>query len=311
VRTRASEFQTFQGSRSIRISRSEIAPRARMPGAFSPPSLSLGALAFRDIYLLATSRAFERASAWFAQAQRWSPEPKDKPFLAGALADAAYAYWRAGKPKQAVTAAIDAWEVADSLPAGKEDLRAFATKKRVGHVIAWLHGVIIADRGSQVHEPVAGMCSDPAIAEGIRELEATESAGVWVFFMRMERKCYAGYKAARLGDAPIKASTSILIRPLIVEENITRGLLTGDVADLPKKCVELMTAARDAALAYPKLPNKFALGHEPEMFFRGDLFVGAPLFLAGLVSAAAIGTPIARPSLFSRSGAVLVRHRHH
>jgi hypothetical protein len=59
--------------------------------------------------------------------------------------------------------------------------------------------------------------------------------------------CYAGDKAARFGNARVEASTSILMRPLIVLETITRGLLTGDVADLPKKCVEFTVASRDAA----------------------------------------------------------------
>jgi hypothetical protein len=108
----------------------------------------------------------------------------------------------------------------------------------------------------------------------------------------MELQCDAGDKAATLGAPRVEASKSILVHPLIVEETITHSLLTSDVADLPKKCVELTLAFQDAARAYPNLPNKFVLGHQPEMFPREDGLIGTSLFLAGIISAAAIGTPI-------------------
>lgn len=265
---------------------------SRWPAPTSPADQS-AAFAARSAGVAAAKMGkWEAASAWFAQVQRWLPEPKDKPFLARALADAAYAHWKAGNPKVAVIAAIDAWEVADSLPAGKKDLRIFATQKGVGHVVAWLHGSITEIGVGNIHEPTAGMCSNPAISEQIRELEPTESAGVWIFLMRMERKCGAAGKAAKVGIARVKTSRSIIIRPLVVLEMITQGLLSGEVTDLPQKCVEFTTASWDAARANPNLPNKILLGKQPEKFHREDELIGASLFLAGITSAAAIGTPI-------------------
>jgi hypothetical protein len=44
---------------------------------------------------------------------------------------------------------------------------------------------------------------------------------------------------------------------------------------------------------YPNLPYTFVPGQEPEMFRREDRLIGASLFLAGIISSATIGTPIA------------------
>jgi hypothetical protein len=121
---------------------------------------------------------WEASSAWFLEVQQFFPEPKDEAFLAGALADAAYAHWKAGDSKQAVIVAIEAWRIADSLPALDDDFEVFAVRKTVGHVIAWLHGAITDTGVDNLHEPTAGMCSNPGISEKIRELQPTESAGV-------------------------------------------------------------------------------------------------------------------------------------
>jgi tetratricopeptide (TPR) repeat protein len=235
---------------------------------------------------------WDAAAAWFEQVQKWLPEPKDRPFAAGALADAAYAFWKAGKPKEAVAAIIEAWTVADSLHIEEEDLRAFATQKRVAHLIAWFHAVISGARETQLLEPIAGMCSNPDVSEKIRELAPAESAAVWIFLMRMERKCDAGDKAASLGKPIVEASKSILTRPIIDLEIITRAILSGDVADLPKKCIGFTVASRETALAYPKAANSFVQGVEPEMFNRKDRLIGAPLFLVGVASAASVGVPL-------------------
>src|SRR5262249_31546797 len=59
--------------------------------------------------------------------------------------------------------------------------------------------------------------------------------------------------------------------------------------DLPKKCIDFATALRDTALAYPNLPNSLVQRLESEMFRPEN----RPLLLAGVASAAALGTPIA------------------
>src|SRR6266436_2487016 len=63
-------------------------------------------------------------------------------FRAGAYADAGFAWWKAGRRDKAVNSLIEAWRLADTLPRGKGDLRAFHTRKIVGHVIAWLHQAV-------------------------------------------------------------------------------------------------------------------------------------------------------------------------
>ena len=212
-------------------------------------------------------------------------------FRAGAYADAGFAWWKTGNFEKAVASLIEAWRLADTLALGKEDLRAFHTRKVVGHVIAWLHQVVGGD-GGDLTEPNAGICSTAELPEKIRELPETEPEAVWLFLMRLERELNAGTRASELAGKQVEATTSPIIRSMASVELIAQSLRSGHVSNLPKQLIESALAMQAAAgeVRDRDLPAIMKLA--PGGFARSDGLIGTSAFLAGMISAVSHGRSV-------------------
>jgi tetratricopeptide (TPR) repeat protein len=231
----------------------------------------------------ARQEKWKEAAEWFSEVlDRLSDD--EIAFRAGAYADAGFAWWKAGCPDKAVTNLIEAWRLADALPLGKEDLRAFHARKVIGHVIAWLHQAF-GGAGGDLAEPHPGMCSSAELPEQIRELPETASEAVWLFLMRLERELSVGTRAAELGREQVHATTSLMIRSMASVELIAQSLTSGCVSNLPKALIHCAAAMQAAAseVRDHNLPEIMKLA--PGAFARNDALIGTSAFLAGMVSA--------------------------
>ncbi len=225
---------------------------------------------------------WEAAAKWFLEIPNRLDE-NETAFIASAYADAGFAWWKAGHADKAVDALIEAWRRADSLPLGKEDLRAFHTRKIISHVIGWLHEKVDGS-GNDFTEPQPGMCSTAELPERIRELPESEPEAVWLLLVRVERALNAGTRAAELVGEGVKATTSAPIRAMYSLEKIARSLDNGQVYNLPAQVIEAVEMMQKAARLVPS--DNFAINQFPLGGFGGnDGLIGAPLFLAALLSA--------------------------
>ena len=272
------------------------------------PSFDHGAaFAARGAGVSAARQGKWQASAeWFSEILNRLPDDETA-FMAGAYADAGFAWWKAGKPDKAVNSLIEAWRLADTLPLGKEDLRAFHTRKIIGHVIAWLHQVVGKD-SSDFTEPQPGMCSSAEQPEKIRELPETESEAVWLFLMRLERELSVGTRAAKLGGKRVHATTSLVIRSMASIELIAQSLTSGCVSNLPKDLIHCAAAMQAAAseVRDHNLPTIMKLA--PGAFARSDALIGTSAFLAGMVSAVSHGKSVGETIQAWRSSLASVSH---
>ena len=228
------------------------------------------------------------AAAWFRSIIEYLPYQEHTALMAGAYADAGYCLWRAGAKVDTIAALIEAWKYADLLPPGREDFRAFVTRKTIGHVIAWLHGEV-SGGGVNLHEPIAGTCSSAEMPEKMRELPETESASVWFFLTRLESELNAGCRARELGGPALLVSKDLSIRSLLAVEAIAQDLVTGNVVALP---AQLISMARAIHASAARAPEHLAIGATrvvPENFEKEDALRGASVFLAGIISAQAHG----------------------
>ena len=212
-------------------------------------------------------------------------------FRAGAYADAGFAWWQAGSPDKAVGSLIEAWRLADTLPLGKEDLRAFHTRKIIGHVIAWLHQTVGGVRGD-LGEPQAGTCSSAELPEKIRELPETEPEAVWLFLMRLERELTGGTRAVELGRKQVATTENVIVRSMASVEAIGQSLATGQMSNLPKQLIESAAAMQAAASEVPD--HNFNIRKlAPGGFARTDGLIGTSAFLAAMISEFAHGNSVA------------------
>jgi tetratricopeptide (TPR) repeat protein len=248
------------------------------------------AFAARNAGLCAARQArWEPAAAWFMEIVWRIPSSNEAAFIAGAYADAAYCLWKAGRMGDALLQLIEAWKVAEELPSGPENLRAFITRKRVGHVIAWLHGKTTYRGICNLAEPQAGFCTSPELAEKMRELPETESGNVWFFLMRLERELDAGNRAAELAKATLKEVARPATQAMLAMEAIAQNMVSGDVMNLPAKILALKRAVHTAAQFESLLPDNIGTQGSPEIFVKGDTLCGAPALLAGLIAAESKG----------------------
>jgi len=249
---------------------------------------------------------WQGAAEWFSEIVNRLPDDEIW-FRAGAYADAGFAWWKARSPDKGVGRLIEAWRLADTLPLGKEDLRAFHTRKIVGHVIAWLHQAV-GGEGGDLTEPQAGMCSSVELPEKIRELPQTEPEAVWLFLIRLERELNAGTRAAELGGPQVQATTSRIIRSMASVELIAQSLTSGCVSNLPKQLIESAAAMQTAAgeVRDRNLPAIMKLA--PGSFARSDALIGTSAFLAAMISAVSHGRSVAETIQAWRSSLDGVSH---
>lgn len=265
------------------------------------------AFAARSAGVSAARQGKWQASAeWFSEILNRLPDDETA-FMAGACADAGFAWWKAGKSDKAVSSLIEAWRLADTLPLGKEDLRAFHARKIIGHVIAWLHQVVGRD-SSDFTEPQAGMCSSAELPEKIRELPETESEAVWLFLMRLERELNAGTRAAELGGKQVHAATSLMIRSMASVERLAQNLVNGRVSDFPRQLIETAATMQKAASEVRDRELPAILQLEAGGFARNDSLIGASAFLGAIISAVSHGNSIQETIQSWRASLSSVQH---
>lgn len=238
----------------------------------------------------ARQERWEAAAEWFIQIVERLPTKNETAFMAGAYADAGFCLWKAGKPREMMSALIEAWRLAETLPLGREDLRAFTTRKTIGHVIAWLHGTATDFGVGELNEPIAGTCSSAETPEAMRELPETENAAIWLFLMRIERELEVGNLAATLGRDALAATRNPALRSLASVEKITQMVIAGDVRDLPSEIIAMTQAVHLSASLAPVHLAAPVIRVSPKDFEKTDSNRGASIFLAALVAAQARGS---------------------
>jgi tetratricopeptide (TPR) repeat protein len=226
---------------------------------------------------------WEDAAKWFSEIPNRLAQ-NETAFIAGAYADAGFAWWKSGHSDKAIDALIEAWRRADTLPLGKENLRAFHTRKVIAHVIAWLHQVV-GGAGGDLIEPQPGMCSTAELPEKIRDLPESQPEAVWLFLIRLERELDAGTRAAELGGKKVQSTTNSSVRTMASVELVAQSLVSGNVSDLPEQLIQVIAAIQKSAhdFAVTGLPTVTKL---PAGGFGGnDALIGTPAFLAAMISA--------------------------
>jgi tetratricopeptide (TPR) repeat protein len=233
---------------------------------------------------------WSEAANWFKLCIHRLPEKRQDAFIAGCLADAGYCLWLSEAKKDAVGSLIDAWQLADTLPVGKEDLLAFKTRKTIGHVIAWIHGTATDFGTGDLQEPVAGTCSTLELPEWLRELPETESENVWLFLKRIERELGAGTRAAELGDAIIAGTKSLVTGSIAALDGVASLLASGDVSGLPGAIIEMARKLGDARSKVPGYSVTDRNYPDPEILDESSLLCGKTVFVAGLIAGRGVGS---------------------
>lgn len=235
----------------------------------------------------ARSNRWVEAANWFKEIIVRVPTKSEVAMIAGANGDAGYCFWKAGLKADAVAALIDAWELASTLPSGRENLRAFIRRKCIGHVIAWLYGQV-RDEAFKMDEPIAGVCSSAEMPEKMRDLPETDNANVWLLLIEIERKLGTGNRAAQLGERALADTGNPITKSISLMQVVAENLQSGELNALPQDLIQWATAMNQAiALSPAEWPSQTNV--EPMVFQRNDGAGGACAFIAALVSAHAHG----------------------
>jgi tetratricopeptide (TPR) repeat protein len=228
-------------------------------------------------------KRWREAANWFKEIVVRVPTKSEVAMIAGANGDAGYCFWKGGMKADAVAALIDAWELASTLPSGRENLRAFIRRKCIGHVIAWLYGQV-RDEGLKMDEPIAGACSSGEMPEKMSELPETDNANVWLLLIEIERKLGTGNRAAQLGGRDLAETGNPITKSISLMQVVAENLQTGKLDTLPQDLIRWATALNQAIAFSPaEWPSQTKV--EPMVFQRNDAAGGACAFIAGLVSA--------------------------
>lgn len=229
---------------------------------------------------------WENSAKWFLSIIKKLPVGEDGYFEAGAYGEAGFAWFQAGNLKQSVSTLIEAWRIADTLALGKEDLRAFKIRKTVGHIITWVHGHVVEMDTSLITEPMPGMCTSAELPPSLRELPENDSAAIWVFLARMERKLELPHMAVELGNRTMGLVTNVQVKPIVLSELMIEKVILGEVDQLPGEliafCGALKQSANSIQLPAPVFVQSVA-DIDPELFQRNDALAGCAPFLAALV----------------------------
>ncbi len=110
-----------------------------------------------------------------------------KVYIAGFLADAGFALWKAGEFANVVPIFKEVLEYLERLPDPEENLDSFTVIKSVEHTLLWIMKMT-TDRpiDIDVAEPPPGLCSNPERREHIRELPLTPIALSWAHLAEIE-----------------------------------------------------------------------------------------------------------------------------
>lgn len=276
----------------------------RWPQPRAPFDSSAGFAARSAGVAAARQGRWEAAADWFLEIPKRLPsevkthghplptpgEPDDTWFIAAAYADAGFAWWKAGRPREAVGALIESWRQADTLPLGKENMLAFHTRKIIAHVIAWLFRIVEGIGIGDLFEPLAGMCSSAEVPEKMRELPEDERGAAWILLMRLERRFDTGQRAAQLGREITQAAEKPELRSMAAHEAVAQALSSGDVGELPLLIIAEAKAMCEAAKLKPDAPQAaFVVAMEPEVFQSNNPDLGCSVFIAALAAATVHG----------------------
>jgi hypothetical protein len=194
----------------------------------------LRAFAYRDA-MEAAGRlgAWETAADMAAQGKVLMRDVGSASFAVGIHADQAFALWKSGDRPNSVSEFAAVLEELTTLPDPREDLRAFALHKFVGHQILWLlkESAPTEYSGEGLSEPVPGMASSPVLQEEIRTLPLNPIELTWSLLAQVEFEndtdagVWGRFQAA-IGSSPLPA-----VRFQSGGQAVKRALRSGDMRD--------------------------------------------------------------------------------
>lgn len=242
---------------------------------------------------------WEEAAHLFIDAQKRVKTRRAKEYVAGLVADAAFAFWRAGDKARSLDCLASALRLAVTLPDGKDNLLAFRTRKLLGSIIVWIHNKERGHEPDLMPEPQPGMCSELETHPGFRDLPENQLELLWLFLGRIE--CTLNFDSGIHEELvpKIAASTSPVMPVYREEYFILRALQRADLACLPKLAWDFTQtitreweACSDGPCPWEGDANELA----SKEFRVTDPHVGAGVFFAAVLVAAARGNSL--PDLF-------------
>jgi hypothetical protein len=114
----------------------------------------------------------------------------------GLKADAAFARWKQGRVREALTLYAEVVTSLESIPCDKNlknrHLHAF-----VRHSLAWIHGADSRVANPEMVEPPPGACSNQEPHEGLKDLRILEISAIWGLLGNIDTKMGTGLGLAQ------------------------------------------------------------------------------------------------------------------
>lgn len=244
----------------------------------------------------ARAKRWDVAADFFHRGHRCAMALDDRVFAVAFQADAAYAFWEAGRPQEMLASLRSSIELVDAMERSKTDPGPFWVFRVTAHTLSWIRSVV--EDGQPLPElatPLPGMCSNPERNEEILTLPDVPFELTLYFLIRLEKALQSEPLAlARYGaklDGMSLPAIAVFMSLLRIEEAFSSGSFNGLPA-LVDKQVRGYLASRKL-VSDGKQPWAAAEEQVPEEQVRKalleeDFLEG--LFLAALLRACHSGT---------------------
>jgi hypothetical protein len=184
---------------------------------------------------------WQRAAQFFLTARRHARGSSQPATAAGLLADAGFAYWKAGSGRLAFDCFYEGLRMLDAIPDPATDLRSLVALKRFGHVLLWVAKSGSHDVSELLAIPAPGMCSQPGLPGEFRKLPLTPIAGLWQLLAELEYQYGPGDEVFVEITRRLSESQPLAIAISHTELDIRRSLRDGDHTRAIDQCLRFNT----------------------------------------------------------------------
>jgi tetratricopeptide (TPR) repeat protein len=197
-------------------------------------ALALFESALKSNNLPKTEQTFAYRSAGIAAARLGDWSTAERFFLLGASvydkggllhgmsvglkADAAFARWKQGRVREALSLYAEVATSLESIPFDK-DLKSRHLHALVRHSLAWIHGADRRVANREMVEPPPGACSNQEPHEGLKDLRIFEISAIWGLLGNIDTKLGTGLGLGQLAAEKAGGKLPLLIR---IDERISK-----------------------------------------------------------------------------------------